>query len=101
MYVPPQSYGDHRRIWDVLAGATAQLAGFIHLIIRKPALVGRRYDVHILAYETLVAESTCFGDCVRLDSGGNLRRLVPQGRQIVVWEGPDTEARAKGSMKRR
>lgn len=47
----------------------------------------------ILTCETLIGEPTCFGDCARLDGGGSLRRLVPQGGHIVLWEGPGTEVR--------
>lgn len=93
MYVASQSHRVRRRICNVLAIAPAQLTVLVHLVICKPALLSRRDDVSILACETLVGEPTCFGDCVRLDGGGSLRRRVPQGGQFVVREGSGTKFR--------
>jgi hypothetical protein len=93
MYIASLFYRIRRRICDVATSAPAQFTVFVHLIVYEPALFGRRDDVCILACEALVGEPTCFGGCTRLNSGGNLRRLVPQGGQFIMWEDPGTEVR--------
>lgn len=93
MYVPSQSYRVRGRICDVVASASAQLTVFVHLTVCKPTLFSRRDDMCVLACEALIREPTCFGDCTRLNDGGSLHRLVPQGWEVVVWKDPGTEVR--------
>lgn len=93
MYVSSKSYGVCGRVCYILASASTQLAISIHLIIRKPTLFSRRDDVRVFASEAFVGKSAGLGGCPWRDRDGTVGRLIPQGRQLIMWKNPGTEVR--------